>query len=146
MAPSQHPALCAGTVLVRASEPALLSARSAARDSAIQQALPSAHGETLPDRVVLCVHLLLEASKRDSSQWWPYLRSLPTEYTTLGAFPADLAQEFQVRWCSGQSTAWMLCQPLSDCTMRSLAELADAVATRFTAVDSNTNSPRCELR
>lgn len=83
---------------MRAPESVLLSVRSAIRDSCIQQALQSTCGQRLADRILLCVHLLLEASKRDESKWWPYLRSLPTQYTILGAFPKDLAAEFQVRW------------------------------------------------
>lgn len=88
----------AGTVLVRAPESVLLSVRSAIRDSSIQQALQSTCGQRAADRILLCVHLLLEASKRDESTWWPYLCSLPREYTILGAFPNILAADFQVRW------------------------------------------------
>eukprot|EP00892_Ulva_mutabilis_P005124 jgi/Ulvmu1/2984/UM015_0024.1 len=84
----------AGAVLVRAPESVLLSVRSAARDPAIQSALQSI--ERPSDAIVLCVHILLEASKQRDSRWSPYLRSLPTEYTILGAFPPGLEQEFQV--------------------------------------------------
>lgn len=81
---------------MRAPEKVLLSVRSAARDQAIRVALQHSSGEPLADRIVLCVHLLLEASKQHDSKWWPYLRSLPTEYNILGAFPAGLEQAFQV--------------------------------------------------
>ena len=100
---------------MRAPEKVLLSVRSAARDRAIRVALQHSSGEPLADRIVLCVHLLLEASKQHDSKWWPYLRSLPTEYNLLGAFPAGLEQAFQVHHpssfhvhaCAAHHAQWM---------------------------------------
>lgn len=46
---------------------------------------------------VLAAHLLHEASKGETSFWWPYLRSLPRSYTTAMCFTPDAKEALQVR-------------------------------------------------
>ena len=86
--------------MVRVPRSLLISTESARKDSVLMGVVEKNKNErtsySIPPMSLFALHLLREASKGSSSEWYPYLKSLPTTYSLGICLTQDEIMNLQV--------------------------------------------------
>eukprot|EP00729_Bicosta_minor_P006616 gene6616-26330_t len=84
-----------GELVLSVPEELLLSVKTAKLDPQLAPLLAASAGAAtstpLTSEDVLAIHVLSEVSRGEGSKWAAWAATLPTSYTTLGTWPADVA-------------------------------------------------------
>lgn len=98
--------LPSGTLVVKVKAGALMSKRSAVREPRMARVVLQC---CLSPHQTLALHVLHQVSKGPTSFWWPYLRTLPREYTTLMHFSGGCLSNITISTYNGTVKCYCQC-------------------------------------